>query len=205
MIVSLICRPLYDLSYQYLLHFIALFIGFTQRSQTVSEGSSGAVDIFSIGIDRAVSRTTEREYRMMFILEQNSTAIVEPSTTISRADFDAAFGTGSPRMELRDLKEGQNATRLTSSIKNDLIPEEEECFTIRIFPIDSQGSFLCNDDDDADAVSFFCNHTICIQDDDGKCQHNIGSNYLPKLWALGLDFVCCRAICRGICGDDLHC
>ena len=187
MIVSLICRPLYDLSYQYLLHFIALFIGFTQRSQTVSEGSSGAVDIFSIGIDIAVSRTTEREYRMMFILEQNSTAIVEPSTAISRADFDAAFGTGSPTMELRDLREGRNAIfpPLTSSINNDFIPEEEECFTIRIFPIDSQGSFLCNDDDDADAVSFFCNHTICIQDDDGKCKP-IGSSYLPKLWAWSL-------------------
>ena len=132
-------------------------------------------DTFDIYIDIAVSRTADREYRMTFILEQNSTAIVEPFGAIFRADYDAQFGSqygpNSPLTIDLDLEEGENAIRpLVSYIRNDFIIEEEECFKIRIFPTDSQGSFLCNDDDDTNATSFFCNHTICIQDDDGKCQ-----------------------------------
>ena len=56
-------------------------------------------------------------------------------------------------------------------IRNDIIPEEIECYTIRIFPVDVPGRcelFTCNEDN-AGADSYFCEHTICIEDDDGKC------------------------------------
>ena len=57
------------------------------------------------------------------------------------------------------------------AIRNDFIPEEKECFTIRIIQVDVPGRkelFTCKEDN-AGADSYFCDHTICIEDDDGRC------------------------------------
>ena len=71
---------------------------------------------------------------------------------------------------------------LTAFIRDDLRPENEECFTIRILPVDVLGRrelFSCNDDDSG-ADNYFCEHTICIEDDDGRFAilDNIANCYL---------------------------
>ena len=57
----------------------------------------------------------------------------------------------------------------TCNIRNDFEPEDEECFSIRIIPVHILGRFelfSCNEDD-SDASNYFCETTICIEDDDG--------------------------------------
>ena len=59
---------------------------------------------------------------------------------------------------------------LSTAIRNDFLSEAEECYSLRIFPIAIPGLrevFMCNDDD-TNPTNYFCTHTICIQDDDGK-------------------------------------
>ena len=110
------------------------------------------------------------------LLESRTNATVESFLSASNM-FDARFGIRAhldgPIRESRDLLPGERtiSTPLLTVIRNDLIPEEIECYTIRIFPIDVPGRrelFTCNEDN-AGADSYFCEHTICIEDDDGKC------------------------------------
>ena len=163
----------------YLWEFItvAMIIGFTERIQTVSEGHKGAVDLFPLQINVSSLRTSEREHPMLFrLLECCTNATVETLVPASNV-FDATFGhrehPSDPIEDIRDLPLGERtiSSPLLTLIRNDLIPEEIECYTIRIFPVDVPGRrklFTCNEDN-AGADSYFCEHTICIEDDDGKC------------------------------------
>ena len=58
----------------------------------------------------------------------------------------------------------------TTFIRDDVRPEDEECFTIRVIPVDVSGRrelFTCNEDDSG-AINYFCQTEICIEDDDGR-------------------------------------
>ena len=153
-----------------------MIIGFTERIRTVSEGQEGAVDLFQLQINVSSLRPAETRHPMLFRLPEYCTnATVETLTPASNV-FDATFGhREDPRdsiEEHRDLPLGETTVSpLQTAIKNDLIPEEKECFTIIIFPVDVPGRktvFRCNEDI-AGADSYFCEHTICIEDDDGMC------------------------------------
>ena len=147
-------------------------IGFTQRVQTVSENAAlPGHDTFQLYIDVTAGRMADREYSIIFILDQNTTAVVESLGPVFRADFDAQFAVRDdplePLREGRLLHEGDTMlfSPLIVNIRNDFLIEEEECFTINIFPFDfnSFETFMCNDE----AESLFCSHTICIEDNDG--------------------------------------
>ena len=155
-----------------------MIIGFTERIQTVSEGHKGAVDLFPLQINVSSLRTSEREHPMLFrLLECCTNATVETLVPASNV-FDATFGhrehPSDPIEDIKDLPLGERtiSSPLLTLIRNDLIPEEIECYTIRIFPVDVPGRrelFTCYEDN-AGADSYFCEHTICIEDDDdGKC------------------------------------
>ena len=153
-----------------------MVIGFTQRIRTVSEGAVPGVDLFQLQINISSMRPAERRHPMLFRLQESSTnATVETLTAASNV-FDATFGhredPNDPIEEHRDLPLGKTTVSpLQIAIRNDLIPEEKECFTIRIFPVDHPGRkalFECYDDY-LYVDSYFCEHTICIEDDDGKC------------------------------------
>ena len=154
-----------------------MIIGFTERIQTVSEGQEGAFDFFQLQIIVSSLRPSEREHPMLFgIVESRTNATVETLLPASIV-FDATFGfrqdPDDPIEDIRDLPLGERtiSSPLLTLISNDLIPEEIECYTIRIFPVDVPGRrelFTCNEDN-AGADSYFCEHTICIEDDDGKC------------------------------------
>lgn len=153
---------------------IVMIIGFTQRDQTISEGdvpiSSSFVSLF---IDVATHITSERTHTMIFRhLESSSTAIVLSNVIQSNPLLDAVFGNenNDPIEERVFLLPGESdiPSRVTE-VKNDFYIEPRECYTIGIFPAGIGGVrelFTCNDGDDA--TDFFCYHTICITDDDGK-------------------------------------
>ena len=154
-----------------------MVIGFTERIRTVSEGQEGAVDLFQLHISASSVMPSEREHPMLFrLLESSTNATVETLVPASNV-FDATFGSrANPIEETMNLLPGERTVSppLVTAIRNDLIPEEIECYTIRIFPVDILGRrelFTCNEDSEG-ADSYFCEHTICIEDDDGKCFMN---------------------------------
>ena len=134
-------------------------------------------DFISIAIGVATLRTAEREHPMVFRLESDGTAIVAPGNSQENTLFDIIFGTRDPMDDDSPIQEEFNLERLVVvipsllvDIRNDKRPEDEECFTIRIFPIDVPGRrllFDCNEDEEG-ATNFFCETTICICDDDGR-------------------------------------
>ena len=153
-----------------------MIIGFTQRIKTVSESDAFERQLFiNIYVDVATLRIAEKEHQMIFRLWYSNTAIVEPGDDLTNPLFDAAFGTrtGPSRPIQQELHlQPLQATipPLTVRIRDDVIPEDEECFTIRIFPVDIESrheQFLCIEDYSG-ATNYFCETTICIQDDDGK-------------------------------------
>ena len=148
-----------------------MFIGFTERIQTVSEGEVQPEEYIPITVDVSTNRISELNYNVYFRYQDvTSSAIVEP-LGFSNVEYDALFGeqldSNEPIQELRQIKSGQTSTSIQLMIFNDIIPEEEECFTLRILSADIPGVrelSECNENGD----SFFCEHTICIIDDDGK-------------------------------------
>ena len=153
-----------------------IMIGFSQRTQTVSEADvSSGQDFMRFVIPVAVSGTSEMEQRAIFRVTSR-TATVEP-LFFTDPMLDAIFGVRDnpedPIQVERILHPGESAFSLplTASIRNDFLIEDEECFTIRILSRDVPGraGFTCNSG--SGATNFFCDHTICIQDDDGECSH----------------------------------
>lgn len=152
-------------------------IGFTTRSQTVSEGDApSGVDLFSVIIEVEAERSSERDHTVVLRhLASSSTAIVQSVIFQHEPEFDALFGIQNtehgPLEERSILQAGEDELpSLLSSVRNDFRPEEEECYSIGIFAADTPGIsevFTCNDRDNI-ATNFFCVHTICIEDDDGK-------------------------------------
>ena len=153
-----------DITVSCFLLLVVMFIGFTERIQTVSEGEAQPEEFISITVNVSTNRISEINYAVSFQYQDViSSAIVEPLSS-NDVEYDALFGeqldSDEPIQELREISPGQISTSIQLLILNDFIPEEEECFTLRIRP----AYIPCNENGD----SFFCEHTICIIDDDGK-------------------------------------
>ena len=153
-----------------------MVIGFTERRWTVSEGLFPDSDEFPLVIDVATLRVSEREHRMLYRVLSSGTARVVSLDFRDNLDYDARYGTvqADPIEEedrllpLRDF-----ITPLPTAIRNDFVLEDEECYSIRLSPIDIPGLrelFMCDfvDTTSTPPMSFFCAHTICIADDDGN-------------------------------------
>ena len=152
-----------------------MIIGFTSRSQTVSEGDAPLGSDFNrLMIDVATERTSERIHIIVFRhLESASTAIVQSNVIQRNPLCDAIFGNedNDPLEERFPLLPGESdiPSRVTE-VLNDFLAEDDECYTIGIFTTDQTGGrklFDCNDDADM-ADNYFCLHTICITNDDGR-------------------------------------
>ena len=152
-----------------------MVIGFTQRMRTVSESDAPEEEeFFTIDIDVATLRPSEREHTMAFRVQLSaSTAIVESKNDQSNPHLDAVFGTRDypddplqQRFTLQHLAD--TVPSLTVKIRDDIRHEYEECFTIRIFQTYAWRDLLsCNEYEDG-ATNYFCEITICIEDDDGR-------------------------------------
>ena len=165
-----------------------MIIGFTTRVRTVSEGQVPRVDLFQLEINVTSARPSEREHPMVSRLQESISNATVETLLASSPVFDATFGLrenpDDPIETTRDLDPGSRTVQplLLTAIRNDLIPEDTECFTIRIFHVDVPGRrelFTCNEDG-VGADDYFCEHTICIEDDDGEFFANVYSNIPVK-------------------------
>ena len=153
-----------------------MIIGFTERSQTVSEEDTlPGEDMNLLPIHVATQSAAEREHPMIFrILEASSSAIVEPLAVQTNPLYDALFGSRDnidDPIEVFFVLEALHDVipPVTALIRNDFRPEDEECFTIHIFPVDLRRRelFACNEDDSG-ADNYFCQTEICICSKDGR-------------------------------------
>ena len=147
-----------------------MVIGFTQRRQTVPESIFPGENLILL-IDVATQRVSEREYEILYQLHPIGTATVVGFNDFETLNEDARFGFSDDGIigELNLLPPGESViTPVRTDIRNDFIPELEECYTIQISPVDTLGFrelFTCNDDS-TNATNYFCRHTICIEDND---------------------------------------
>ena len=148
---------------------LAMVIGFTERSGTVSEAAGLPSQLFRLNIGVSSLRTSEIEHPITFrVREDRSTANVQPLGSVGLSD--AFFGSIPDRDVLFVLGSGiRIIPPLTTFIVDDITVEIDECFTIRMFfthaPGPREPRVTCNDGDGA--TSFFCEHTFCIEDNDG--------------------------------------
>ena len=161
------------------IHLTAMIIGFTTRTVCVPENNTElGFDIYLLPIEVATVRTAEREHPMNFRVQgASSSAIVEPIGDVVNQLYDAIFGTrnntGDPIEEFFILEALEDTIdNRIAFIRDDLRRENEECFTIRIFPVDVPGRrerFTCNEDYSGED-NYFCQTEICIMDNDGRFQ-----------------------------------
>ena len=151
-----------------------MIIGFTTRTVCVPENNTEpGFDVWYLPIEVATLRTAEREHPMKFRVQEASSSIVEPIGDVVNQLYDATFGTrnnvGDPIEVFFVLDPLQDTiSPLTTFIRDDRRPENEECFTLRVFQVDVPGRrelFTCNEDDSG-ADNYFCQTEICIIDDD---------------------------------------
>ena len=153
-----------------------MVIGFTERRRTVSESQSTGVDEFLLQIVVATLRVSEREHQMLYRVLSSGTADIVSFGFWDNLDFDAHFGVvqADPIEQEDQLLPGRSfIDPHSTAIRNDFVPEDEECYSIQISPIDILGLrelFMCEfvDTSSIPPMSFFCEHTICIEDDDGN-------------------------------------
>ena len=161
-----------------------MIIGFTERRRTVSEGIvPDGEDEFQLTYPVAALRTSERDHLMTFRLQEGiSTARVNTREELCYNEVlcysDAVFGQIRGENDLIEvsltLPPGSTTLpdELPTFIRADFAPEDVECYTVRVFADDIPGvrqRFTCNSA--ADATNYFCEHEICIIDDDGKVYH----------------------------------
>ena len=150
-----------------------MVIGFTERRRTVSEGQVPGVHEFPLQIDVATLRVSEREHRMLYRVLSSGTARVVSFEFRDNLDIDARFGAiqADPIEQEDRLLPGRDfIDPLQTAIRNDFVPEDEECYSITIDIPGLRELFMCDfvDLSSTPPMSFFCEHTICIANDDGK-------------------------------------
>ena len=160
--------------------FSVMVIGFTERRRTVSEGLVPGTDEFQFQIDVA-TRVSERERRMLYRVLSSSTATVVSFEFRDNLDYDARFGVDQADTieQIDQLLPGRNSTGPLTAIRDDFVPEDEECYSIQISLIDYGGwheLFCCDfvDTSSTPPTNFFCEHTICIEDDEGIYRSIVG-------------------------------
>ena len=124
-------------------------------------------------------RVSEKEVPIVFFSHNNrSTAVVSSlhsATLKSNALFGFRDAPGEPVQELYNLDPYQSAIEpRIPTILDDFKVELIECFIIRInfgyiIPGKRQPLATCNEE----GTNFFCEHIICIEDDDGNCKTKV--------------------------------
>ena len=157
-----------------------MVIGFRTAMTTVNE------TLGSIIIDVHSRITSEVEYTIGFRhIRQRAEGIATVETEagpIFNTDYDARFGhrpnpnnPSDPLETTHILNVGTDELgiyrELRTTIFPDVHPEEDECYVINIFLIDTvtgggRANYKCNDNTN-NPDDFFCDHTVCILDDDG--------------------------------------
>ena len=161
------------------IYSIDMVIGFSQRSQTVSESQAPPnSDRFDTSLDMRAMIISEKEFIVNFnLLSASTNTEVQAANQVLKSP-DALFGTReSATAEISDTRTLNvletivgTPTPLFATIIDDFRPEGEESFTIeiRIPDSDYRDYFECGKDAAIPPpTGFFCRHTVYIVDDDG--------------------------------------
>ena len=150
-----------------------MILGFGQRRQTVSEADAPpGEDGFVLDILITSIRPSEVVYPFIVRSVIEGQPIIEPVDNIQNPMFDGLFGSREENTinNLVLIEEPRvntsNLSLLQVTIRNDNLPEDEECFELSISPENPElmiVTFSCNNAGD----DFLCQHEICIEDDDG--------------------------------------
>ena len=140
------------------------------------------LETFSIDVHSNITSEVDYEIGFRHIKGRNPTgATVETADILDPifdSNFDARFGDRpnpnnrfDPLETVRTLEKGHlvPSRPLFTTIFPDMCPEPDECYTVHIFIIDPYlhfSYFNCYDNED-NPEDFFCEHTVCILDDDG--------------------------------------
>ena len=150
-----------------------MFIGFTNRTLFVREDMFGeAVSQFPVFLIIHSLRMSEIQYSIRVSVGEG-TAIV---TIDPMDDWDATFGssrlTSNVIINTYDLFPGETEiTNVQTTIRNDIRPEFNETYTLRVAPSDigTRENFECYDENEVpEEGNYFCNVEITIVDDDGE-------------------------------------
>ena len=150
-----------------------MILGFHERRQTVSEGDThSGHEGLVIDINITSLRTSEIVYIVGVRSVIEGEPRIEPSNDVQDPMFDGTFvsrerNTINNLVQLELLRVNTSVLApLPVFIRDDNLPEEEECFDLSIFPVNPEEmtkNFVCN----AAGDKFLCDHTFCIVDDDG--------------------------------------
>ena len=150
-----------------------MILGFGEKRQTVSEADALPGEEFIVlEIFITSLRISEIPYRVGVRSVIEGEPIVEPSFDIQNVMVDGVFGSREENTinNLVTMEELRVNTSMLSAlqvtIRDDNLPEEEECFEMSIFPVNPDAMseiFLCN----MVGTEFLCKHKICIVDNDG--------------------------------------
>ena len=152
---------------------VAMILGFGERRQTVSEADAPpGHEFFDLVLFITSLRTSELNYPVGVRSVIRGQPIIEPSGSIVNPRFDGVFGireanTITNLVVIENLRFNTSVLpALRVTIRDDYFLEEEECFELSIFPVNTEEMterFMCNTAGD----SFLCQHVICITDEDG--------------------------------------
>ena len=150
-----------------------MLIGFAQRTQTVSESSTPpGADGYYIRVRVNSIGSEIRDYPVRIRVTTANTT-VEGINVQFGSTYDALFGTRinvyDPITEELTVAKGEFHTYSTAYIRQDFRSEGLECFSLLISGIDYPGFrdiSSCNEDE-LHPTDYFCQHTVCIEDDDG--------------------------------------
>ena len=163
------CDAYYNLQ---LFPSVAMILGFGDRRQTREADVLPGNEQLFLDILITSLRTSELFYPVGVRSVIEGQPIIDPMDFIQNFMFDGLFGSREQNtinnlvlMESLEV----NTTMLPAlqvSIRDDFLPENLECFELSIFRVDVESfteQFMCNTAGD----NFFCEHEICILDDDG--------------------------------------
>ena len=160
--------------YKVIIYSIVMVIGFTQRTQTVSESQAPEnSDRFNTLLDVRAMIISEKEFIVNFNVLSGDAEVQAPNLILNPPD--ALFGTRDDAdadiMDTRNLVLLNDIleTPLMATIIDDFRPEDEEYFEIEIVipDADDRDNFECRKDAE-NSDSFFCRHRVFIVDDDGQ-------------------------------------
>ena len=158
-------------------------IGFSERYQRVREGEdiSPGHDCHLTLINVTHSTASQRQPTILLHFEgMSSTATVMEYSQSTDGQYDAIFikAVGDPGVantsgiidRLTFVLGPAELMRpvLAVCIRDDVITENRECLTVSISPEETSSDdelFTCNESETAS--NLFCEHTVCIEDNDG--------------------------------------
>lgn len=150
-----------------------MYIGFPIRNVVVRENMNPTASLFSLPINITSLLRSEIEYRVTVSVAAHTATVTANPVGL----WDAIFGLRDPNSNIliSDRRLVINTTEILNIpaiIRNDIIAEDNETFTLRVSATDTGGTrrnFKCyNDGEEPVKGDIFCSLTVTIIDEDGK-------------------------------------